>query len=309
MPMPSDSATPHPELQGWQSLFYRSGDGLRLHIAETGDRHAARLPVICLPGLTRNALDFEVVGNRIARDQGRRVLAFDYRGRGLSDYDSDWKKYDLMVELEDLHAALTALGIPRALFLGNSRGGLLTMLTAITRPGVLAGAILNDIGAIIEAQGLARIRSYVGKIPTPRSEDQAVITLKHLFGGSFPEESDESWLAFARRVWRSENGQLVPRYDTNLMRTLADLDLEKPIPPLWPQFDALKPVPFLLIRGELSDLLSQETAEAMVARHQQGEFGQPARLHIAPKQGHAPLLEDEPTIAAILDFLAIADPA
>lgn len=309
MPKPSDTETPHPDLAGWRSLFFRAPDGLKLHIAETGERNPARLPVICLPGLTRSGLDFEVIGNRIARDQGRRVLAMDYRGRGLSDYDSDWKNYDLMVELEDLHAALTALGIPRAIFLGTSRGGLLTMLTAITRPDVLAGAILNDIGAVIEAQGLARIRSYVGKIPVPRSDDQAVLTLKHLFGGSFPEESDASWLAFARRVWKHENGQLVPRYDTNLMRTLTDLDLEKPIPALWPQFDALKPVPLLVIRGELSDLFAQGTAEEMVARHREGEFGQPAHLHVAAKQGHAPLLEDEPTIGAILDFVRAIDPA
>lgn len=307
--MPSEAETPHPDMPGWRSLFLRAPDGLKLHVAETGDRHAPRLPVICLPGLTRNAMDFDIIGSRIAREQGRRVLAFDYRGRGLSDYDPDWKKYDLMVELEDLHATLTALGISRAIFLGTSRGGLLTMLTAITRPGLLAGAALNDIGAVIEAQGLARIRSYVGKIPQPRSEEQAVLTLKHLFGGSFPEESEASWLAFARRVWRNENGQMVPRYDTALMRTLTDLDLEKPIPPLWPQFDALKPVPLLLIRGELSDLLSQETAETMVSRHREGEFGQTSRLHIAPRQGHAPLLEDEPTMSAILDFLASVDPA
>jgi pimeloyl-ACP methyl ester carboxylesterase len=308
MTLPANTETPHPEMPGWQSLFLCAPDALKLHVAETGDRLSPRLPLLCLPGLTRNAMDFEVIGNRIAREQGRRVLALDYRGRGLSDYDSDWKKYDLMVELEDLHTTLAALGVPRAIFLGTSRGGLLTMLTAITRPGMLAGVVLNDIGALIEAQGLARIRSYVGKIPPPRSEEQAVLTLKHLFGGSFPEESEASWRAFARRVWKNDKGQLVPRYDTNLMRTLADLDLEKPIPPLWPQFDALKPVPLLLIRGEFSDLLSQETAEAMVARHGEGEFGQPARLHIAGKQGHAPLLEDEPTMAAILDFLASVDP-
>jgi pimeloyl-ACP methyl ester carboxylesterase len=304
-----DAQKPHPDMPGWNSRFLSAPDGLTLHIAETGNRLSPRVPVLCLPGLTRNAMDFEVIGNRIAQAQGRRVLALDYRGRGLSGYDRDWKRYDLMVELDDLMATLTALGIERAIFLGTSRGGLLTMLSAITRPPVLHAAILNDIGAVIEAQGLARIRGYVGKIPQPRSYEQGVMTLKQIFGPQFPEETEASWLAFSRRTWRPEKGAMVPRYDINLMRTLIDLDLEKPLPVLWPQFDALKPVPFMLVRGENSDLLSQATAEAMVARHSEGEFGQPARLHVALKQGHAPLLEDAPTVKAILDFLEACDPA
>lgn len=303
-----DAQNPHPDMPGWWSRFLSAPDGLRLHVAETGNRLSPRLPVLCLPGLTRNAMDFEVIGNRIAQQQGRRVLALDYRGRGLSGYDPDWKRYDLMVELDDLMATLTALGIERAIFLGTSRGGLLTMLSAIARPRVIHAAILNDIGAVIEAQGLARIRGYVGKIPQPRSYEQGVMTLKQIFGAQFPEESEAGWLAFSKRTWREEKGAMVPRYDLNLMQTLIDLDLEKAIPPLWAQFDALKPVPLMVIRGENSDLLSQSTAEAMVARHSEGDFVQPARLHIAAKQGHAPLLEDEPGIRAVCDFLDLADP-
>lgn len=305
----SHAQKPHPEMAGWRSRFVSAPDGLKLHIAETGNRLSPRVPVLCLPGLTRNAMDFAAIGNRIAASQGRRVIAMDYRGRGLSDYDPDWKRYDLMVELDDLMAALTALSIERAIFLGTSRGGLLTMLTAIVRPQAIHAALLNDIGAVIEAQGLARIRGYVGKIPQPRSYEQGVMTLKQIFGAQFPEESEASWLAFSKRTWREDKGTLVPRYDINLMRTLVDLDLEKPLPQLWPQFDALKPVHLMVIRGENSDLFSQATAEAMVARHSEGDFRQPARLHIAAKQGHAPLLEDEAATRAILEFLDAADPA
>lgn len=305
----SDAQKPHPEMTGWRSRFISAPDGLKLHIAETGNRLSPRVPVLCLPGLTRNAMDFEAIGNRIAASHGRRVLAMDYRGRGLSGYDPDWKRYDLMVELDDLMAMLTALGIERAIFLGTSRGGLLTMLSAIVRPQAIHAAILNDIGAVIEAQGLARIRGYVGKIPQPRSYEQGVMTLKQIFGAQFPEESDASWLAFSKRTWREDKGAFVPRYDINLMRTLIDLDLEKPLPELWSQCDALKPVPLMVIRGENSDLFSQATAEAMVARHPEGDFKQNARLHIAAKQGHAPLLEDEAAIRAILEFLDSADPA
>ena len=300
--------TPHPDMPGWSSRFFSAPDGLRLHVAETGPTISSLLPVLCLPGLTRNAMDFEIIGNRLAAT-GRHVLAMDYRGRGLSGHDPDWKRYDLMVELDDLLAMLTAFGLSRAIFLGTSRGGLLTMLTAIARPVALAGAMLNDIGAVIEAQGLARIRGYVGKLPQPQSHAEGVQALRQVFGQHFPAESEESWLRFAQRVWKDEGGRLTPRYDTALMRTLTDLDLEKPIPALWPQFDALKPVPLLVIRGEHSDLFSQETAEAMVSRHGEGEFAQPADLHVTAQQGHAPLLEDEPTIQAILDFVSRIDRA
>lgn len=281
----------------WTSRFLSAPDGLRLHIKELSGGRADALPVICLPGLTRNADDFDIVGRAIAA-RGHRVIAMDYRGRGLSDYDANWKNYDLRVELEDLISSLIGLGVARAIFLGTSRGGLLTALMALARPQMLAGAILNDIGPVIETQGLARIRGYVGKIPVPQTHQEGADVLKTMFGAQFPTETAESWLRFAERTWKFEGGTLVTRYDRNLMKPLAELDFEKPMPDFWPQFAALNIVPLMVIRGELSDLLGQSTAEAMVARHGN------ARLHIAPQQGHAPLLEDEPSLAAITEFIA-----
>ena len=285
---------------GWTSRFVSAPDGLQLHVREAGPSAARKLPVLCLPGLTRNAEDFDLVGQHLA-ETGRRVIAMDYRGRGLSGYDPDWRNYDLKVELEDLVAVLVALGISRAIFLGTSRGGLLTALMAIARPAMVAAAILNDIGPVIEAQGMARIRGYVGKIPMPRTHEEGAETLKRMFGQHFPDEDHQSWLRFARRTWKTEGDGLTTRYDRNLMKPLAELDLEKPMPDLWPQFAALNIAPLMVIRGELSDLLSQKTAENMIARHGN------ARLMIAPKQGHAPLLEDAPTMSAILDFVAAQD--
>jgi pimeloyl-ACP methyl ester carboxylesterase len=285
-----------PELR-WTSRFLSAPDGLRLHIKELGATRADALPVICLPGLTRNSDDFDAVGTAIAK-QGHRVLAMDYRGRGLSDYHPNWQNYDLRVELEDLISSLIGLGVERAIFLGTSRGGLLSALMALARPQMLAGAIINDIGPVIETQGLARIRGYVGKIPVPRTHQEGADVLKTMFGAHFPSETPQSWLRFAERTWKIEGDLLVTRYDRNLMKPLAELDFEKPMPDFWPQFSALNIVPLMVIRGELSDLLSQSTAEEMVSRHGN------ARLHIAPQQGHAPLLEDEPTITAITDFIA-----
>ncbi|MCA1953150.1 MAG: alpha/beta hydrolase [Hyphomicrobiales bacterium] len=281
----------------WNSRFVTARDGLRLHVATLGAAASARLPVVCLPGLTRCGADFDMIGRALAETGNRFVMALDSRGRGASEYDPDWRNYDLKVELDDLQQVLVAFGIERAIFLGTSRGGLLTMLMGIARPEMIAGAVLNDIGAVIEPRGLARIRSYVGKMPAPRDFPEAMLILRQLFGTHFTDTDEAAWLRFAERTWREESGRLIPRYDVNLMRTLADLDLERPIPPLWPQFATLAHARLLVIRGELSDILARRTAEEMVARHPD------ARLHEVPYQGHAPLLEDAPTIAAIRDFV------
>ncbi|MCA0405081.1 MAG: alpha/beta hydrolase [Proteobacteria bacterium] len=285
---------PAPE---WTSRFVSARDGLKLHVREIAARDHAKAPVLCLPGLTRSGRDFDVVGAFIAQQTGRRVLTLDSRGRGESEYDPDWKRYDLRVELEDLMEVLAALGVEGAVFLGTSRGGLLSMLMGTARPEVLRGVILNDIGPVIEARGLARIRGYVGKLPVPKDFEAATRLLRDVFGTQFTNLAPAQWEAWARRTWREEGDALVGRYDKNIMLTLAELDLEQPMPDLWPIFETIKHVPLMVIRGELSELLSQETAERMASEHPAG------RLHVVPYEGHAPLLEDEATLAAISGFI------
>jgi pimeloyl-ACP methyl ester carboxylesterase len=281
----------------WQSRFVAASSGLRLHARFIGDPASRAVPVVCLAGLSRHSEDFERIGLHLAREAGRFVLALDSRGRGRSDFDPDWRRYDLAVELEDVFQVLAAFGLSRVIILGTSRGGLLAGLTAMVAPDLLAGVILNDIGPVIETRGLARIRSYIGKLPKPENYPAAVSALKQIFGAHFRALDDEAWMRFAKRSFRESDGGLVPTYDPNLMKTLESLDFEAPMPDLSPQFAALDCAPLLVIRGELSDLLADSTAREMVARHPD------ARLHIVPDQGHAPLLEDAPTMHAILDFV------
>ncbi|HRE21187.1 MAG TPA: alpha/beta hydrolase [Rhabdaerophilum sp.] len=282
----------------WTSTHVSARDGLRLHVRTIGSPAAPRVPLLCLPGLSRNVDDFDTIGRAVAAIGDRQVVALDSRGRGGSQYDPDWRNYDLKTELDDLHQVLIALGIEKAVFFGTSRGGLLTAMTGIVKPETIHAAILNDIGPVIEARGLARIRSYVGKLPRPRDFNEGASLLKQVFGTHFTNHSDEAWMRYARRTWADDNGRFVARYDTNLMRPLADLNLEQPMPDLSAPFATLDPFPLMVIRGELSDILSEETSEGMVARHPN------ARLHVVPYEGHAPLLEDEPTIAAVKAFLA-----
>ena len=205
-------------------------------------RSYAGIPAVCLAGLTRNSADFGPLASALAAGHAgkkRRVLALDYRGRGLSDYDPDWKNYSLAVENSDVLSILTALEIDAAIFIGTSRGGLHTMLLSATRPAVLRGAVLNDIGPVLEPRGMARIRGYVGKLPAPRSIPDAVDLLKEMMSERFNGLSEADWEAYAKITFTDAVGRIGPRYDQNLMKTLIGLDLEQPLPSMWPQFDGL----------------------------------------------------------------------
>jgi pimeloyl-ACP methyl ester carboxylesterase len=285
------------------STFVSAPDGLRLHARCYGARSAPALPVVCLPGLARTEADFETLAGALAGDarRPRRVIALDYRGRGQSEYDKDPANYNFQVELADVLAVIAALDAARAIFVGTSRGGILAILLAAVRPTAIAGCVLNDIGPVIEPKGLIRIKGYIGKLPQPRSFEEAAEILRRLFSAQFPKLGSEAWLASAHRTFRHHNGALAPTYDAKLAKTLEGVEFDKPFPPLWAQFDALAHAPLMVIRGANSDILSAETVEAMRARR-------PALEAIeVPDQGHAPLLVEPDIIARIADFAARCD--
>ena len=171
------------------SIFITGHDGLKLHVRSQGRRSEAALPAVCLPGLARTVADFETVATALAGDPKlpRYVVALDSRGRGRSDYDRNPANYTLQVELADVMSVLTALSITQAMFIGTSRGGILSMLLAAARPTLVAGCVLNDIGPVIEAKGLMRIKSYVGKLPQPGSFHEGADILRRLFASQFPK--------------------------------------------------------------------------------------------------------------------------
>jgi pimeloyl-ACP methyl ester carboxylesterase len=283
------------------SVFVSAPDGLRLHVREYGPRLAAARAVVCLPGLTRTVADFAMLAPALAAAGPRRVIALDSRGRGQSEYDRNPDNYNLLVELGDLVAVLTALAVGPAVFIGSSRGGLLTMQLGVAHPTLIAGVVLHDIGPVIEPKGLARIRSYVGKVPQPRSFAEGAEILRQLFHAQFPSLTAEQWLAAAERAWRMQKGALIPTHDVRIARTLAAIDIEQPLPPLWNEFDSLARVPMLVIRGENSDLLSAATLAAMAVRHPGMEAIE------VPGQGHVPLLEGEDIVRRLVQFVTRCD--
>lgn len=280
--------------------FWRAADGAALaardYPAAAGE---ARLPVICLHGLTRNSRDFEAVAPWIA-GQARRVLAPDVRGRGRSAASADPASYQPAVYAADLLALMDALGVARAHIVGTSMGGLIAMALAAFAPERLAGAVLNDIGPEIAPDGLARIASYAGQGAEVGSWEEAAAYAWRTNAAAFPDYAEADWRAFAGRLFREEAGRPVLDYDPAIMAPMREA--EGPAPDLWPLFEALAGGgrPLLLVRGQTSDLLTPATAQAMGARAPQMVYAEVAGV------GHAPMLTEPEARAALAEFLARA---
>ena len=205
------------------------------------------------------------------------------------------------VELADLLAVLAAAGIERAIFIGTSRGGILTMALSAAKPAVIAGAVLNDIGPVLDMAGLLRIKGYVGKLAKPASMAEAAALMKRMHGGQFPGLSDDEWRLYARRSFVETATGIEVNYDPNISHWLKDIDASVPPPPMWHLFDGLAQARLMLIRGEHTDLLSLATVAQMQKRRPDMELVE------VPGQGHAPLLADRPTLTRIRDFAASCD--
>lgn len=287
----------------FEDIYYTARDGLRLHGRRYGaaDGERRHRPVLCLAGLTRNGRDFHDLAVALSTHASapRTVYTLDYRGRGLSEFDAEWRNYSIPTEMLDVADFITLTGLKDAALIGTSRGGLITMLLAAAQPTAVGAVILNDIGPVIEHEGLARISGYVGRVPLPISWADAARMMRELNRRHFPDIQDAVWEEVARQWYNEKNGKPAPGYDAGLGNALSVLD--GPLPALWPQFEVLKRVPLMVVRGEHSDILTAETVDEMRRRH-------PAMVAITvASQGHAPLLKDLSTIEAIRHFLAATD--
>ena len=270
-------------------------DGLNLHVTHWAALAPTAPPILCLPGLTRNARDFTDIALALSQGEtARHVYALDARGRGLSDHDPDWKNYSIPVETQDVIDVMTALGLHNASIIGTSRGGLVAMVLAALQPGMIGSVVLNDIGPVIERAGLVRIAGYVGRMPLPLSWEDAARMVSDVSRKAFPAVPDSTWGKVARAWYNEVNGRPAPGYDPKLGQSFSTTDATPPS--LWPQFQAPKHARVMVVRGETSDLLSAETVALMQQRH-------PNCTSLVVKcQGHAPLLMDQPTIDAIAVF-------
>ncbi len=280
----------------FEDSVFETADGLRLHYRDYAPREPVADPVLCLHGLTRNLLDFEELAPRIA-GLGRRVIVASQRGRGQSDRDPMTQRYNAGVYTADMLGLLDRLQIGRAVFVGTSMGGLMTMIAAAQAPERLAGAVLNDIGPEVDPRGLERIRRSTGQAKIAADWTEAAAHCRATNGLAFPRETGERfWDAFAHRVFRETGpGRIELDYDLEVSRaTLA----APAVANLWPLFDALGQIPTLVVRGELSDLLEASTVDDMRRRKPDLE------AVTVPGVGHAPFLTEPAAWDAVASFLA-----
>lgn len=277
---------------------WTSRDGLSLYAR---DYPAARaemlLPVICLHGLTRNSKDFEEVAPIIA-GWGRRVVVPDVRGRGRSNRDANPRNYRPPIYARDVLEMMAALDVPRAVFLGTSMGGIIIMTLAALRPKAIAAAILNDVGPTIAPEGVARILSYAGKPVDIRSWEDAADYVRRTNMVAFPDYGADEWRRLASRTFRDDEGVPVLDYDPAITVALGT-------PPgkaaLWIAALLFRRLarkrPTLLIRGELSDVITADIAARM--QHNAPQL----QTCVVPRVGHAPALTEPVAIDAISRFL------
>ncbi len=273
---------------------WQSADGLTLHFRDYAGP-ADKPPVICLHGLTRNARDFEDLAAHLAGDW--RVLALDIRGRGKSDYSPDSSTYVLPTYVADVMALLEQEKIGRFVSIGTSMGGLITMAIAGIAPQRIAAAVINDIGPVVETGGIDKIKTYVGQSRSFPTWMHAARALDEVHGPAHPAFTLDDWLVMAKRsMVLGSNGRVSFDYDMKIAEPLM-ADQSAAVPPdLWPLLDGLKDKPVLIVRGELSTLLSEDTVAKMQKRLPQAE------IVTVPNAGHAPTL-DEPHVRAAIDAL------
>ncbi|WP_242077591.1 alpha/beta fold hydrolase [Brevundimonas diminuta] len=282
---------------------WTSPDGLSLFARDYAPAAGtARPPVIAIHGLTRNSADFEAIAPLLAQS-GRRVLAVDVRGRGLSNRAPDPMTYMPDVYARDVLALMEQAGIDRAVFVGTSMGGLITMALTAIRPKAVVAAILNDIGPEVAPEGLARIAAYSGQPVEIGSWADAAAYAKRINSVAFPHYTDADWDAFARRIFRQQpNGEIALDYDPDIAVPIRAAGAKALVPNLWPMFRRLaKKRPTLLVRGANSDLLSADIAARM-------KKAAPTMAYVeVPGIGHAPMLDEAEAKAAIFEFLAEID--
>lgn len=285
--------------QGFTEDFHTSDDGLALYARIYGGGNGGT-PIVCLPGLSRNSRDFHQLALFLASTDGaaRRVICLDFRGRGRSAYDTDPGRYNIGTEAADVLAVCRGLGISQADFIGTSRGGLVMHILAATAPDLLGRLVLNDIGPEIALEGLRQIQAYLGRQRPPADWDDAVIQLREVHGAAFPALAAHDWRDMAHAIYRQTGGVIVADFDPAIAAQLQAADLSKPLPDLWPQFDAFTAQPLMVIRGEHSRLLTAETVERMAERHSGLD------VLVAKGQGHAPILHVDGLAQRIAAFLA-----
>src|SRR5919197_1524122 len=264
---------------------------------EWGDPRNPRV-LVCAHGLTPQGRDFDALARALSGTY--RVICPDVVGRGRSEWLANPMEYQLPTYVGDLVTLLARLHVDTVDWVGTSMGGLIGILVAALSGSPIRSLVINDIGPTLKAEGLARIGSYVGQAIRFATVDEATDYLSSV-AQSFGPHTREEWLALCRPMLKpAEDGAgFVLHYDPRIavaFKAMTPAAAATSEATLWQRYDAVR-ARTLVIRGEESDLLSRETAEAMIQR------GPRAILRSLPGVGHAPTFVHDDQIAIVREFL------
>lgn len=278
----------------YQERFIRSYDTKKIYVREYGDPiNSFATPIVCLSGLVRTSDDFNEFAQTCAQ-QGFYVVSLDYRGRGYSDFDKNEENYRATKILSDVMHVLNALNIDKAIFVGTSFGGILSIAMSVMQPTRVKAIVTNDVGPEINTDGLGRIKEYVGNDHPQPNWETAVRSLKEMFP-KIRLKDEDTWLAMAKGTFKEGNdGMLHVRWDTNIAKTLGLRDTD---PDLWDLYRGTKNIPMLAIRGLVSDVLSQETFDKM-------QELKPDLIRVGVEGvGHCPTFDEPAVLKELVPFL------
>ncbi|QQA43484.1 alpha/beta fold hydrolase [Pelagovum pacificum] len=271
---------------------FTTSDGLSLHYTAEG----AGPPVLCLAGLTRNADDFAYLARALPE---YRLIRLDYRGRGRSDRAADFESYTVEREGQDAIELLDHLDLGTVPLIGTSRGGLIGMTLAQSNGDRLSAIVLNDIGPVIEHEGLANIMTYLGRRPDLPDLEAGAQHLMEVNADTFPGVPLERWREEAAARWTETPDGLDLRYDPRLRDALEQGSGSGLYDP-WVAIGGLIERPVGIIRGENSDILSEATVTEMVARIPD------SRAVTLADRGHVPFLDEPEAVDLIRSTLESA---
>ncbi len=271
---------------------FKTSDGLRLDYRDEG----SGMVVLCLPGLTRDLSDFDEFAGATS---GIRLVRLTLRGRKGSDFDPNFANYNIVQEARDVVEFMDFLDLEKAVIIGTSRGGFISMVLAATVPERLAAVLLNDIGPELDPLGLGRIMDYLGITPKTSNLDGLIIALKSNMAQDFPKLNDEKWAELAKRWFQVDAEGVSLTYDPKLRDAMLEQN-QKPTPDLWPLFDMMADIPLALVRGVNSDLLSLDTVVKMQNRRPDMIYAN------IPDRGHVPFLNEAGALDAFEKLLKAA---
>jgi pimeloyl-ACP methyl ester carboxylesterase len=291
----------HPAFAGLPASPIVLGDArTRAAVHLRGEFGRGRLPLVCLSGYHRNMSDFSAFADHFQHLGGRQwpLVLIDLPGRGRASDRPKNARYGTPADAQDVADILAALGIGRAILLGQGHGGQVAMALATSHPLLVGGTILLDAGPVTDSRGVVRLRNNLAHIDGLKSSKAVMAGFRRMLGGDYPGLGEAELDALALRShWFDKRGRPHPLFDPRLIAQIKDISFDDILVAQWPLYDALNCAPLMLLRTQLTDQVRRETFEEMVRRRPDAE------AMTVSGQGSPALFDQHAEIEAVAEFV------